>query len=93
MDLFVEAVKRLHIPADVNQGIEVGIQVTHDAIVADAQEQKAVAKGVLAQIQKRQLVAHTDKIDGKINEDLWQAKHNEWAREELEIKARLCEMA
>ena len=91
--LFGAAVSHLHIPRDVAHTIKVSVQAVHDEILGKAQQERTAATEDLAEIQKRQLVAYNEKSAGTIPMELWKAIQDDLIRQEIEVRARLEEMA
>ena len=77
------------IPPEVARAIEHAIQREHEGREELATREHARLARDLDSIHRRMDAAYTDKLDGKITEDFWQRKQDDWQMEELRIKSQL----
>lgn len=55
-------------------------------------QERARLERQLAALRVRMDAAYTDKLDGKITEELWERKQADWQTEELRIKSLIAEL-
>ncbi len=92
-DRLGQILKNIYIPHDVLGQLE-------NSLLTDKSRQEEVQKAQerrlqhrLASVRHRMEQAYLDKLDGKIGEEFWLRKAEEWQREEQQIQAELQRLA
>ena len=80
------------IPPKVARDIEKALQSEHVGQEDQAARERARLARELDALHRRMDAAYTDKLDGKITEDFWQRKQEDWQAEELRIKAQFARL-
>ncbi|HEY2859091.1 MAG TPA: hypothetical protein VGJ21_11790 [Terracidiphilus sp.] len=83
-----EPLRDLQVPANIVAQIVAALCEDEQNFSAKAAERVRL-RTRLTMIRDRMDAAYNDKLDGKINEDLWQRKSAEWIAEEQELRLAL----
>jgi site-specific DNA recombinase len=88
-DRLGQVLKDIHIPDNILHQLQDSL--LNDKTRAEAVRKEQVARWTnrLAQITRRMDLAYQDKLDGKISEEFWLRRSNEWQNEEREVRASL----
>jgi site-specific DNA recombinase len=81
-----EPLKGLQVPPKVVAEIITTLQVEQNQAQGKLSAERTRLESRLTSIRNRMDAAYTDKLDGKIPEDLWERKMNEWRAEEQRVK-------
>ena len=77
-----EVLKDIHIPDDVLEFLQRAIREDQERSDSWGKQEQHRLQQRLAGIRARLDQAYCDKLDGKITEDFWQRKTDEWQQEE-----------
>jgi len=88
-DRMGELLKDIYVPENVAETIVSSLQA--DSTRADAQRQERIrdTRQRLAALRTRMDQMYEDKLDGKISEEFWTRKTNEWREQERTLEAQL----
>jgi site-specific DNA recombinase len=88
-DRMGELLKDIYVPETIAQTIVDSLQ--SDSADAEAERQKRIAgtQQRLAALRARMDQMYEDKLDGKINEEFWTRKTNEWREQERKLESDL----
>jgi site-specific DNA recombinase len=92
-DRLGEALKGIYVPETVVHGIAESLQGDRERSEAQRQEQLGGTKHRLAALRSRMDQMYEDKLDGKIDEEFWTRKMNDWREQERQLQGalgRLC---
>ncbi len=84
-----EVLRDISIPEAIATQIMNTMQGEEARIQAAETQQRQRLQERLDNLHRRQDQAYTDKLDGRITEEFWQRKQQEWQREEMELEAAL----
>jgi len=84
-----EPLKNIHVPEEVVTRIVNALKSDGERNRHEVEEQRSRLQQRLSAIRRRIDGAYTDKLDGKISEELWQRKSQEWNAEEQQIQMAL----
>jgi hypothetical protein len=74
------------VPEDVVSQIVTTLRNDQQQSVSKVSAERSRLEGRLTTIRKRMDDAYADKLDGKIPEDFWERKMNDWRMEEQQVK-------
>src|SRR5260370_699241 len=81
-----EPLKGLQVPEEVVSQIVATLRNDQQQSVSKASTERSRLDGRLIGIRKRMDDAYADKLDGKIPEDFWERKMNDWRMAEQQVK-------
>ena len=81
-----EPLKGLQVPQEVVAQIVAAIRLDEAQADANRGSELSRLEGRLTAIRNRMDAAYTDKLDGKIPEDFWNRKMNDWRMEEQQVR-------
>ncbi len=79
----------IHIPDAILSQLEKSLLSDKDRQEAATRQQEARLRQHLTMVRRRMDQAYTDKLDGRIPEEFWQAKATEWQQEEQTLLTAL----
>ena len=78
--------KNLQVPEEVVSQIVATLREDQKIAVSRLSTERTRLDSRLTAIRNRMDAAHTDKLDGKIEEDFWERKMTDWRAEEQQVK-------
>lgn len=81
-----EPLKGLQVPEEVVSRIVATIRKDQQQSASKVSAERSRLEARLTTIRKRMDSAYADKLDGKISEDFWERKMNDWQMEEQQVK-------
>jgi site-specific DNA recombinase len=88
-----QILKNIHIPDDVLSQLSESLLSEKGRETALKQEETQRLQQRLASVRNRLDQAYTDKLDGKITEELWSRKSAEWQTEEQQVRMAIHALA
>jgi len=83
-EMFAAHVRRLQLPGDVREAFIASLRSSRRDIEQDARERVVGARTRLERLGKLINAAYEDKLEGRIDDDFFQAKRAEWERQRAE---------
>jgi site-specific DNA recombinase len=80
-----EPLKAIQVPREVVSKIVLAVREDEKQYASKTGLERARLAGRLASIRNRMDAAYSDKLDGKIPEDLWERKMSDWRMEEQQV--------
>jgi hypothetical protein len=80
-----QVLKDIHIPDDVLETLQDAFEQDRDRAEACRTETRDKLQRRLTAIRNRMDQAYSDKLDGRISEDFWKRKSEEWQQEEQQV--------
>jgi len=81
-----EPLKGLQMPEEIVSRIVTAIRKDQQQSVSKTKTERSRLEARLATIHKHMDDAYTDKLNGKITEDFWERRSNDWRIEEQQVK-------
>ena len=88
-DRLAQIVKDIYIPDDILSQLQASLLQDQSRQGDLINEQRQRFERRLAQVSQRMDLAYQDRLDGKISEEFWLRKSQEWQQEELQIRSSL----
>ena len=83
-EMFAAHVRRLQLPEDIREAFIASLRSSRREIEQDARERVVGAQTRLERLGKLINAAYEDKLEGRIDDDFFQAKRAEWERQRAE---------
>lgn len=84
-----ELLKAVYIPDDVLQRLQESVARDQERLDREKAIQKQRLEQTLESVRRKMDQAYSDKLEGKIPEDFWERKMNDWRSEEQQILSSL----
>jgi DNA invertase Pin-like site-specific DNA recombinase len=84
-----EVLESIYVPQEVAAAIVSSLESDHFSIEAVRQQELCAARQRLAALRTRMDQMYEDKLDGRIDEEFWTRKMNEWREQERSLEARI----
>ncbi|MFB3918277.1 MAG: recombinase family protein, partial [Terriglobales bacterium] len=84
-----QILKQIYIPDEVLHGLLESFKNDQKRTERESAQQRERLEQRLANVRKRMDQAYTDKLDGKIPEDFWERKMQDWRAEEQQIQCAM----
>jgi site-specific DNA recombinase len=84
-----EVLRSIYVPEDIAAAIVSSLESDRTGAESLRQQDLAAAKQRLAALRTRMDQMYEDKLDGKIDEDFWARRMNEWREQERCLEARI----
>jgi site-specific DNA recombinase len=88
-DRLGDVLKGIYVPEAVVHGIVGSLQENRECSEAQRQEQLSATKHRLAALRTRMDQMYEDKLDGKVDEEFWTRKMNDWREQERQLQGVL----
>ncbi|MGE0406789.1 MAG: recombinase family protein, partial [Candidatus Korobacteraceae bacterium] len=87
LDMLGEVMSNIYVPETIAKAIVNSIEADHQRVEAERQKQAAALKQQLAALRTRMDKTYEDKLDGRISEEFWGRKMNEWQEQERALQS------
>jgi len=88
-DRLGDVLKGIYVPETIVHGIVESLHKDRECSQAQRQEQMSDLKHRLAALRARMDQMYEDKLDGKIDEEFWTRKMNDWREQERQLQGML----
>ena len=84
-----ELLQQIYVPDAIAQAIVQSIQADQERAESERQSRADAIKQKLAALRNRMDKMYDDKLDGRIDEEFWMRKMNEWREQERALQSAL----